>query len=1740
MSRFSKRHKSPLPRVGGHNDPADEVRANLSIDAVSARTVETSVTKTRKKLSIDTSFDDGARIAKSSSARSERPTRSQSPNISTTQDVSSKMNTPMQITGVNRKVALTPGQQMLLKQLQIQKVQESQYQRKQSIIEKDAIAASVTNSYGKLPLSRPPRSSQGSPHSVRRSVHIDTTDSSKNSSTTRDLHAETKRHADEEQAAMELIAKRRASMPGFQTVSSLASPAPPGPPRGPHPDDEPKEKAYTPKIVLNVRKTDAPIEEKKVSAKFPQPIVYSVPARHMYSSTSARWLQLSASLWSVLLMDSRRNTPNSRIDADIATKGIIDTHSMRQLLQVMKMRQVGNVSDAEMCSILEAWGLDDISNGAAKDQRHLFSVYHCRRLLWEQQYTEADIAMFIGLVVNVMSSKAEISENPSPSKNLLRPASWHRAVEQLFFLFDSHGHGLWTFDEVFTFGAALVVGFSGDHDVKDSKASNGTRGRTTGSSDSGEWTSRDDAFPDLQLGVLSAYAVKLLELMQACVPIETADVDPWIAKKSNMGARYAKYKQTSGASSDGFLWGSAPDMTLALTLIGPGSPITSTDALTDEILPSVEYEADVSEESPQVKSSATASAMARRGSILGSRNRGTEEEKSTTQEGSHEKTRKSPARYGRFFITLPMLKAFLLSTGSKSANEAQVQRLIDHSKTFIRRVNKWMRSGGDGGLGNKGKVSEENRGVSTHLFHNAIERAVHTSNKLGKTRHTELLAKFLDSDGYKYIPAKWRAKKGHKVDKADDHVVARRLVVMYQRWMGSFDGTKAKSSRKESATSYFDEADSDEDSSTGPLTSKELNRVHYNFVVNVLDFYRAHQNQLCDSLLEVAVKYYIPEQPSNKGSSTLPGALSKKSKSKLINIACATLLPDIEAMLYTLDVVNDDDEEQIEAELKRKEIEENELAKKKELEAQRANEKRFTIPVPASRIHSKKGSPGNSPDVHSSTDELGLANPPLHSEDSLGLFGPPPTKGILKKPVLPEKELELAGPPDSDGWAAVSGIGASPPKKHSPAASVRSNRSRSHSRTDSVDANSGEKESEKTAPAFKTWYRVTFHAGTFIRNVPSRDAVSLGDIDFDDIVEVTGNIHKEDGGLAYMELAHNRGWVPLMSKAGATVFEPLSRPPTPSNDVDKVAVPVAVPFTGSAPRSRASSINTDAGPGGSAKSGTTTGSTGPKKKSVLHFFQKAVGLKAHNKPEQENDQQEKNDSNSVNYNDEQDREDSESDVREDDGTRSEDSDFDQLDELDAELDDEHASTHDEDRRLHQEHMDNLGVKEEEHAREHTEPKSKNKTISAEEHSLLDALVTADDPKDQAYLISRLKEVRTATKAPQPQQGDRERFVSPRTDYLRGFFSSISDEKNQHGVDTPNGIAHTSQSLAPHRAAPVYLDVSEAGTDDGSEAISQDQYPQNYHAQGEYHGRRRSETPLSEATSTSNAGSIAELLSQGQSAGRYAQTLRHILREMSQPASNGMVTPAAGGSLQMQHLEEVLRLGQAIATQEKKQAEVLREEKQNREMHPPSRSRTPTGRPPLAGSGRSESARRTGGKPPEVTYTEDPYAFSNRTPRNHEQRQGLPYSGRARKPMSSSRRDNTHQAFSGSPEENALRAKIRTLELQERRIDREERTVGGSSRRRGTYFGARSASADGRDIRETGSRVGNDNDLGGGRLFQDDSYHQSTPARAYAGRVVRGSAAVPGSVQRLGNRAVPGQAPSRSTTKQPKMAFGNRY
>jgi len=258
-----------------------------------------------------------------------------------------------------------------------------------------------------------------------------------------------------------------------------------------------------------------------------------------------------------------------------------------------------------------------------------------------------------------------------------------------------------------------------------------------------------------------------------------------------------------------------------------------------------------------------------------------------------------------------------------------------------------------------------------------------------------------------------------------------------------------------------------------------------------------------------------------------------------------------------------------------------------------------------------------------------------------------------------------------------------------------------------------------------------------------------------------------------------------------------------------------------------------------------------------------------------------------------------------------------------------------------------------------------------------------------------------------------------------------------------------------------------------------------------------------------------MLQRGQSAGQYAQALRQILRDMNDTSSSGKKRTSAG-SPSLAAMEEVLRLGQAIARHEQvqpPQATAAAGAGKSTPRQAPGGG-LPRGPGSARGKNPADSAVRRG--------SADPYAFTDKVP---------PSSVRS----GGQRRGNQHEAFRNSPEEMAIRAKIKVLELKERRLEREEhqKLQGGISFRKNNSSAPRS-------ITPANDTSGASDDYGrNGPARTENAMNASAQRHSTPRRQAGGYGNTPGSIARTTAGAVPGQAPRHSTTKQPKMVFGHK-
>lgn len=208
---------------------------------------------------------------------------------------------------------------------------------------------------------------------------------------------------------------------------------------------------------------------------------------------SIRWLNLSTTLWTSIVMDAER---------------IVEKAGLRDFIQVMSWRTHGKITAAEFTALYDEW----IGRNIPADVRMLKSrkVYNIglsgiREILVDANVNENDLDLFVGMLVHETNrhflntpinylTRAYNNRNGSRkdkrkiiSTNNLEVCTkkWIDLSEELFFCLDTPGYGELRYDEVFFFASCLTIGLQG-------------------------WKNESELESDLSLGVLSAITLQLM------------------------------------------------------------------------------------------------------------------------------------------------------------------------------------------------------------------------------------------------------------------------------------------------------------------------------------------------------------------------------------------------------------------------------------------------------------------------------------------------------------------------------------------------------------------------------------------------------------------------------------------------------------------------------------------------------------------------------------------------------------------------------------------------------------------------------------------------------------------------------------------------------------------------------------------------------------------------------------------------------------------------------------------------------------------------------------------------------------------------------------------------------------------------------------------------------------------------------------------------------------------------------
>ena len=257
-----------------------------------------------------------------------------------------------------------------------------------------------------------------------------------------------------------------------------------------------------PPPVLSVQDTPPPPPpEEEVSTR----MVHSMK----FLKQSVRWLNLSTSLWSMIVVDASR---------------VVNSSSLMSFLLSMMWRIHNEVSEEEFTEVFREWmGRSHIEI----PHKYNCSVFLLRDLLLEQENEEKDLDLMLGMIINETNrmllnvplnfdknslNNDEYKINKMLSKPTLELCTrrWLTLCEELFFLLDSAGFGYLSFDQMFIFSACLLLAKS-------------------------EWFSEAEAENILNIKSISAMAYQMMKDSGANVSLDAPAKDE--QKRKNLERR---------------------------------------------------------------------------------------------------------------------------------------------------------------------------------------------------------------------------------------------------------------------------------------------------------------------------------------------------------------------------------------------------------------------------------------------------------------------------------------------------------------------------------------------------------------------------------------------------------------------------------------------------------------------------------------------------------------------------------------------------------------------------------------------------------------------------------------------------------------------------------------------------------------------------------------------------------------------------------------------------------------------------------------------------------------------------------------------------------------------------------------------------------------------------------------------------------------------------------------------------
>lgn len=191
----------------------------------------------------------------------------------------------------------------------------------------------------------------------------------------------------------------------------------------------------------------------------------SIKQSNQLQKQSFRWLNLSRTLWTLVVKDSSYSVTEE------------DDSSLSSFFDVIEWKIQGKVSVEEFTFLYAEW----MKRAEIRPEMDLINfqkngrvpnVQIVRQILLDRNSSEKDLARFIGLILhennlNLIDIPISYTLREYPLRNHsnleLCNETWLALCESLFFSLDILGQGFLQFDEIFFFCSCLVIGtFSSD------------------------------------------------------------------------------------------------------------------------------------------------------------------------------------------------------------------------------------------------------------------------------------------------------------------------------------------------------------------------------------------------------------------------------------------------------------------------------------------------------------------------------------------------------------------------------------------------------------------------------------------------------------------------------------------------------------------------------------------------------------------------------------------------------------------------------------------------------------------------------------------------------------------------------------------------------------------------------------------------------------------------------------------------------------------------------------------------------------------------------------------------------------------------------------------------------------------------------------------------------------------------------------------------------------------------------